>query len=208
MRPIAEAISLAMELNDMHGLAVTLSTAGWLAYFAHNRVEVERYASRLVEVATRQHFVFWLAGGKVFSGWARTAAGDRAEGISWINEGIQDFRAIGAIQLPGWLLLKAEALHLADRTADAFEVIEEAHAHIESYGERWPLAELHRLRALLLAATGGDNTKIEDSFRAAISTAKQQKLVSLEKLAHASYAEYRRHNPSAGTRGGLRLPLN
>ena len=82
----------------MHGLAVALWGAGWLAYFAHNRVEVESSASRLVEVATREHFVFWLAGGKVFSGWARTAAGDTAEGISWINEGIQDFRTIAAIE--------------------------------------------------------------------------------------------------------------
>ena len=32
---MAEAISLAMELNDMHGLAVALWGAGWLAYFAH-----------------------------------------------------------------------------------------------------------------------------------------------------------------------------
>ena len=95
---MAEAISLAMELNDMHGLAVALWDAGWLAYFAHNRAEVESCASDLVELSTRQHFVLWLAGGKVFSGWARTASGDTAEGISWINEGIRDFRAIGAIQ--------------------------------------------------------------------------------------------------------------
>jgi serine/threonine protein kinase len=204
---MAEAISLAMELNDMHGLAVTLWGAGWLAYLAHNRVEVERCASRLVELATRQHFVFWLAGGKVFTGWARTAAGDTVEGISWINEGIQDLRTIGAIQIPSWLLLKADALHLADRTAEALEAIEEAQAHIEIYGERWHLSELYRLRALLFAATGGDNTKIEDSFRAAISTAKQQKSLSLEKRAEASYAEYHRHNLSAGTRDELR-PLN
>jgi serine/threonine protein kinase len=205
---MAESISLATALNDMHGLAVTLWGAGWLAYLAHNRVEVERCASRLVELATRQHFVFWLAGGKVFSGWARTAAGDTVEGISWINEGIQDLRTIGAIQIPSWLLLKADALHLADRTAEALEAIEEAQAHIEIYGERWHLSELYRLRALLLAATGGDNTKIEDSFHAAISTAKQQKSLSLEKRAEASYAAYRRHNPSVGTRDGLRLPLN
>ena len=193
---MAEAISLAMELNDMHGLAVTLWGAGWLAYLAHNRVEVERCASRLVELATRQHFVFWLAGGKVFSGWARTATGDTVEGISWINEGIQDLRTIGAIQTPSWLLLKADALRLADRTAEALEAIEEAQAHIEIYGERWHLSELYRLRALLLAATGGDNTKIEDSFRAAMSTAKQQQSLSLEKRAEASYAEFRRREAS------------
>ena len=205
---MAEAISLAMELNDMHGLAVALWGAGWLAYFAHNRVEVESSASRLVEVAIREHFVFWLAGGKVFSGWARTASGDTAEGISWINEGIQDFRTIGAIQIPSWLLLKADALHLAGRTAEALEAIEEAHAHIQAYGERWPLSELYRLRALLLAATSENDAEIEAAFHAAISTAKQQKSLSLEKRAETSYAEYRRQKASGCTEDELRLPLN
>jgi hypothetical protein len=197
---MAEAISLAKELNDMHGLAVALWGASWLAHFARHRVDLERCASRLVEVAARQNFVFWLAGGKVLSGWARALAGDTAEGISWINEGIQDLRAIGAIQIAGWLLLKAEALHLAERNSEALEIIEQAHAVIEIYGEHWPLAELHRLRALLLAATGGNNTNIEGSFRAAISTAKQQKSVSLQKRAEAAYAKVRRNKASARTK--------
>ena len=50
---------------------------------------------------------------------------------------------------------------------------------------------MHRLRGVFLAATGADETKIEASFRAAIDTAKQQKSVSLEKRAEATYAEYR-----------------
>ena len=164
---MAEAISLAKELNDLHGLAVTLWHAGWLAYFARNRVEVEHCASELIELSTRQTLL-WLAGGKILRGWARSASGHVAEGISWINEGIGDFRATGAIgSMPGYLLLKAEVLHLAARTAEALEAIAEAHALMETYEERWPAAELHRLRAELLAATGGDSDEVEASFRAA-----------------------------------------
>ena len=74
-------------------------------------------------------------------------------------------------------------MHFAERNSEALETIEEAHAHIESYGERWPAAELHRLRAVLLAATGGNDAEIEAAFHAAISTAKQQKSLSLEKRA-------------------------
>jgi hypothetical protein len=39
---MAEAISLAKSLNDMHGLAVTLSFAASLAWRDRNLVEVER----------------------------------------------------------------------------------------------------------------------------------------------------------------------
>jgi hypothetical protein len=53
-------------------------------------------------------------------------------------------------------------------------------------------AELHRLRGVFLAALGADEAKIEASFCAAINTAKEQKSVSLEKRAEATYAEYRR----------------
>ena len=42
---MAEAISVARKFNDMHGLAVALWHAGWLAYFERNTTEVERCAS-------------------------------------------------------------------------------------------------------------------------------------------------------------------
>ena len=62
---------------------------------------------------------------------------------------------------------------------------------------------LYRLRGVFLAAMGVDEAQIEGSFQAAIRTAKQQKSISLEKRAEATYAEYRRQK---GGRG-FRLPL-
>ena len=54
---------------------------------------------------------------------------------------------------------------------------------------------------------GADETQIEASFCDAISTAKEQKSISLEKRAEATYAEYRRQKASALGGHGLRLPL-
>jgi hypothetical protein len=62
---------------------------------------------------------------------------------------------------------------------------------VERSGERWWCAELYRLRGVFLADIGAEEKQIEASFGAAISTAKEQKSVSLEKRAEASYAEYR-----------------
>ena len=50
-------------------------------------------------------------------------------------------------------------------------------------------AELHRLRGVFLAAMGGKEAQIEASFCEAIRIAKEQKSVSLEKRAEATYAE-------------------
>ena len=109
--------------------------------------------------------------------------------------------------MPYLLALKAEALHLADRTSEALEAIREAEAVVERSEERWWCAELYRLRGVFLAAMGADETQIEASFCEAIRTAKEQKSVSLAKRAEATYAEYRRQKASASGGRGFRLPL-
>ena len=169
---------------------------------------MDRLASELIELSTRHNFAFWLARGAIYRGWARSASGDTAEGIAWIEQGIRDYRATGAVLgLPYFLGLKAEALHLADRTSEALEAINEAEALAERFEQRDVSAELHRLRGVFLAAIGADETQIEASFCEAIRIAKEQKSVSLEKRAEATYAEYRRQKASGSGGRGFRLPL-
>ena len=205
---MAEAISLAKELNDMHGLAMAISWAAALDYFQRNPVEVERLASDVMELSTRHNFAFWLACGAILRGWARSTSGNTVEGVSRIEDGIKDWQATGSmLGVPLFLALKAEALHLADRIPEALAVIGEAEALIKSSGERWWSAEVYRLRGVFLTATDADEFHIEASFRQAINIAKEQKSVSLAKRAEATYAEYRRHKAGASGGRGFRLPL-
>jgi len=205
---MAEGISLAKDLNDMHALAVALWLASILSHFERNPAKVERLASDVIELSTRNQFAVWLAGGKVLRGWARSVSGDTAEGLAWIEDGIDNWRATGDIlALPYYLALKAEALYLTHRTSEALEAIRDAEALVERREERWWCAELHRLRAVFLAAMDAEETQIEASFQESIRTAKEQKSVSLERRAEASYAEYRRQKASGSAGGGLRLPL-
>jgi hypothetical protein len=169
---------------------------------------VDRLASDLIELSTRHNFVYWLAMGAIWRGWARSASGDTAEGISWIEQGIRDVRATGTVLgLSAHLSLKAEALHLADRTSEALEAINEAEPMAERFEQRIYFAELQRLRGVFLTAIGAEESQIEASFCEAIRTAKEQKSVSLEKRAEATYAEYRRQKASGSGGRGFRLPL-
>ena len=205
---IEESMSLARELNDTHALALALYFAACLGRFERNPSEVERCASDLIELSTRQNFAFWLAMGSVLRGWARSASGETAEGLSWIEDGIKDIRATGSmLWMPYLLALKAETLFIADRTSEALEAIREAEALAEEREERWWCAELHRLHGVLLTTMGADETQVEASFCAAISTAKEQKSISLEKRAEATYAEYHRQKASGSGGRGFRLPL-
>src|SRR5208282_4911682 len=67
---MAEAISLAKELKDMHALALALNWAASLGYAERNPAEVDRLASELIELSTRHNFVYWLALGAIHRGWA------------------------------------------------------------------------------------------------------------------------------------------
>jgi hypothetical protein len=131
-----------------------------------------------------------------------------ADGIVWIEQGIEDYRATGSVAaLPMRLALKAEALHLADRTSEALEAIREA----ESQARRFELgswyAELHRLRAVFLAAMAADEIQIEASFSAAIRITRQQNAVSLTKRTEPTYAEYLGQKTGASGGHGFRLSL-
>jgi adenylate cyclase len=195
-------------MNDTHALALALQLAAVIAWGERDPAAVDCLASELIELSTRYNFSYWLIVGTILRGWARSASGDIGKGIPWIEDGINDYRASGVVlALSYYLALKAEALYLAGRTSEALEAITEAGALAPTTEEGWWCAELHRLRGVFLAAVGAEQTQIEASFCEAISTAKEQKSVSLEKRAEASYAEYRRQKASGSGGPGVRLPL-
>jgi hypothetical protein len=205
---MAEAISIARERNDMHGLTVALLFAAILAQLERNPARTESFVAEVIEVSMGQNFEAWVASGAILRGWARGVSGDISEGISWIEQGINDFRATGSIlAVPYWLTLKAEVLHRADRTSEALEAIKEVEALIERSGERWLHAQLHRLKGVFLATLGAEETQIEASFREAIRIAREQRSISMAKRAEGTYTEYRRQKASAPGGGGFRLPL-
>jgi predicted ATPase len=159
----------------MNAFALALAWPAILAYYEHNPAEVDRLASDLIELSTRHNFAYWLALGAIYRGWARSASGDTAEGIPWIEHGIRDLQATGTVlSLPAHLARKAEAFHLADRTSEALETINEAEALAERFEQPYFWAELHRLRGVFLAAMGADEAQIEASFCAAICTSREQ----------------------------------
>ena len=182
--------------------------AAILSYCERNPAEVKRSASDSIEISTRHHLAHWLALGTVYRGWALSASGDTTEDISLIEHGIRDYRATGAIVgIASQLKLKAEAFYLADRTSEALEAIRETEAILERTGERGWRAEIHRLRGVFLAALGRDENQIEASIGEAIRIAKEEKSISLEKRAEATYAEYCRQKTSGSGGCGFRLPL-
>jgi len=133
---MAEAISLAKELNDTNALVHALVWAANLALYERDPAEVARLASEVIELSTRHNFAYWLALGAIWRGWALSASGNTADGIPWIEHGMRDYRATGSVGVASHLVRKAEALYLADRTSEALEAISEAEALAERFEQR------------------------------------------------------------------------
>ena len=57
-------------------------TQRYLGYRERDLAEVERLASELIELSTQQNFAHFLAVGTILRGWARSASGSTAQGIS------------------------------------------------------------------------------------------------------------------------------
>lgn len=183
--------------------------AAILACLEHNPAEVERLASDLMELCTRQNFKLWLAGGAVLRGWAKSLSASNVQGLSWIENGLAELRAMGAnLFVPFYLGLKAEALHAVNRISEALEAIREAEALVERFEVRSCAAELRRMRGVFLTALDGNQDEVEAAFCEAVHLSRQQESISLMKRAEATYAEYRRQKASALGGHGLRLPLS
>jgi hypothetical protein len=59
--------------------------------------EVEPLVSDLIELSMRHNLAYWGTMGAVPRGWARSASGDTAQGIAWIEEGIAYYRRTGSV---------------------------------------------------------------------------------------------------------------
>src|SRR5271166_1487257 len=81
-----------IQVNDMNAPALALYFASASALFEPNSDQAERLTSELIELSTRYNFAFWLAG--VVRGWVRSVSGNvLEEGLSWLEQGIEDYRA-------------------------------------------------------------------------------------------------------------------
>ena len=120
----------------MHALAVALYYAAVLAHFERNPAEVERLASDLIELSTRHNFALLAGYRSRFSAVGRAALQVTQLKVSrGSRNGIERLSGnrLGCWPCHYFLALKAEALHLADRTSEALEAIREAEALAERF---------------------------------------------------------------------------
>ena len=105
----------------------------------------------------------------------------RKLGIELLRDGLAAWRKTGArLWLPIFLALEAEAHAKAGHSDTALQVIEEALLISEETGERWAIAEVLRIKAGLLLATGRPTEEVEALLVNSLQIARHQQARSWE----------------------------
>ncbi|MEZ4867419.1 MAG: AAA family ATPase [Caldilineaceae bacterium] len=146
--------------------------------------EVGALALAAGTLAKEKQVLIWSGWDSCLLGWVTAQRGDPSTGLAQITEGLE---ATGSNRLlcTYFLSLLATGQGQRQEVATALEVLETAFQAVDVTGERWWLAELHRLQGDLLL-TKGDAAAAEDAYQQAIHVAQSQqaKLLELRAILH------------------------
>jgi class 3 adenylate cyclase/predicted ATPase len=174
----AEAMKRAKELSHPHTLVYTICHArGLMDLFRRRHEDTQSYADRVVSLCKENGFSHWLNGGRIFEGWAKICQGDVDQGGELLRAGVVAWQERGArLWLPIFLTLEAEAYAKGGRGDAALQAIEKALAISKETGEHWAMAEMLRVKARLLLATGrADADEIETILVNSLEIARRQR---------------------------------
>ena len=181
MKKLAEADQLAIELNHTRSQANTLRMSMFVYLLSRNLNQSEHNASELLELAESDAMLdnLKLAGGVL--GWVKFCRGEREQGLASMRESIEVWRS----QRTPWTAIPISLAALAfgemGDVETGLELIEEALGASTGDDLKWVMAELYRVKAVLLLQRGEQfRDEAESLFRQAAEVAKTQKAKSLE----------------------------
>ena len=151
---------------------------------------VEKRAAAAMKSANKHGFALVSAAGQIMQGAAVAAGGQGSAGLKQINDGLDAYLATGAVfQRTYHLAVFAQALGAEGLQKEGLEALQNAADLVETTGERFYEAEIHRLKGeLLLAASPQASPEAEACFHQALDVARHQETKSLELRAANSLA--------------------
>jgi TOMM system kinase/cyclase fusion protein len=185
-----EAVTLAQQSAHPFSLGFALALTAIFHQFRREVRLTQERAEVAISLAQEQGFPHWIAVGSLMCGWGLAQQGQAQEGIEQMSQGLTAWRATGAeLARPYWLVLLAEAYGSTGEPEAGLTVLTEALALVDTTGERWYEAELHRLQGeLLLQGSSENSTEAETCFHKALDIARSQQAKSLELRAATSLA--------------------
>lgn len=183
---IEAGLRVAMSLGDPFSLANTLYVTGAAAQVIGDVALATTNSESSMQVSAEHELAvikIWSGG---LAGWCAVENGQRGRGLAMLTEATGAMRAMQSLAwLPYLLGLLSDARIKAGQPSEAMEAVDEAISLVETTGERFYSAELHRLRGELLARIDRRD-EAEAELNRAVKIAAEQGAVSLERRARDS----------------------
>jgi len=157
MERIQEALTLAGELSEPHGLAPAFFFAAMLHQLRREERKAQECAEAALAVSSEHGLVLYEAMATIVRGWALFERGKQEEAIAQMRQGLAAHRATGTeVICPHFLALLAEALGKNGQAEEGLSLSEEALLMADRNGEAYYRAELYRIKGelLLMQAAG------------------------------------------------------
>jgi predicted ATPase/class 3 adenylate cyclase/DNA-binding winged helix-turn-helix (wHTH) protein len=181
---IHSALALARESSHAFSLAFALNYASLLHTWRRELPLAQEQAEALIALSSEHGFIQLLGVGRMRRGWALAEQGAVEEGLAQLHQGLSTWRDNGTeLGLPQHLALLAMAYRKGGRVAEGLQVLDEAMKHVAKTWERWPEAEIYRLKGECLLVHTGKRRQVreaEECFQQAIDVARRQQARSLE----------------------------
>jgi tetratricopeptide (TPR) repeat protein len=183
LRRSLEFLAWARERALPLPLAFAMNCVSTVFAWRRENGEALKYADALLTLTVQQGFSNWHSFGQIARGYALALSRRGDEAIAEIERGIASYGGTGAV-VPGWLHSSLAFGYLAARQpAEGLRAVVKGLELGDKTGDAEAESELHRLKGeLLLMCDPAATAQAETSFRAAISTSREQ---------HARFSELR-----------------
>jgi DNA-binding winged helix-turn-helix (wHTH) protein/predicted ATPase len=148
---IASALALARDLAHPQTLMVVGHFAVQLHQLLREPRLAQQHARAVVKLADEYGLEVWACFGNIDLAWSDAELGDAQRGIAQMKRSLEAYEATGArLRCPYFLGLLADELGKAGHVLEGLAAIAKAVTLAERNGERYWLAELHRIKGELI----------------------------------------------------------
>jgi class 3 adenylate cyclase/predicted ATPase len=160
-----EAMTLSERLGLPQIVAHTLNWTAICAQLAGDLPRLEAKVERLAHLSAEHGFANWFPEARILAGWLAARRDHNGGAISSMQRYLDQRSASGTVFARTWLwLVLADACLAVGANTDAIAAVREGLAGVETSGERFCEAELHRMHAMALLAH--DRGMLADAERA------------------------------------------
>ena len=173
---IEEAVIHALEIRHTSTIAYAYAYAAIFEIMRGDRQRTAPYVQALLGLAHEHGMPLWLACGTFYEGWVQWGTVDREAGLTKMHDGTTLMQSQQMeIFMPLLMALLADIEAEAGRPDSALATLDTQLTTIERTGQRWCLAEIHRVRGEILRRCQPRKTaEAESAFMHAVDIAQSQ----------------------------------